>query len=333
MNATIKKLIPKPLLRLGARIVVFHRNKIAFLYDCRRYVQYSGQKMQTQEAMLAYLMLKCHSVEKGLTMPDFRYGFGENVLKELLPGCSEYLRKFDSRDPQFIKIIHTLAEYRFIHRNHPDDIPDSIATQLNELLSLFPDVNAEKIQLSFTREEFFANCNGAFDRFARSRHSIRDFSGESIPISEIEAAVTLALSSPSACNRQPVRVIAIQNRDLITEVFKLQGGNRGFGHTVDKLLIVTGLLSGYWGAKERNCVFVDGGIFTMNLAYALHFHHIGNCILNWSVEPEKDLQLHKLLNLRDDCVICSMLACGLTKDKFSVCASPRKTVDKILQIM
>lgn len=333
MNVTIKKFIPKPILRLGARIVIFRKNKAAFLYDCKRYATYSSQKMHTQETMLAYLMLKCHSIEKGLTMPDFRYGFGESVLKELLAGCSEYLQKFDVANPQFLNIIHSLAEYRSVHRNHQADIPLSIASQLDKLLSLFPDIDVREIQLPFTRENFFANCDAPFERFAWSRHSVRDFSSESIPISDIEAAVALAQSAPSACNRQPVRVIAIQDRKIIAEVFKLQGGNRGFGHTVDKLIIVTGLLSGYWGPKERNCVFIDGGIFTMNLAYALHFHHIGNCILNWSVESDKDLQLRKLLHLRDDCVVCSMIACGRVKDKFSVCASPRKTVDKIFQVM
>lgn len=109
-------------------------------------------------------------------------------------------------------------------------------------------------------------------------------------------SVGLAQNSPSACNRQPTRIHIIESEQLRNQVLELQGGNRGFGKLADTVIIISVELVGYRDVKERNNLFVDGGMYAMNLLYALHSYRIGACPLNWCYSTEQDLALRRLVS-------------------------------------
>jgi len=84
---------------------------------------------------------------------------------------------------------------------------------------------------------------------------------------------------------------------MMNKVFELQNGNRGFGHLGSAVLVFTTDLSVFQDTYERNEMYLNSGMFSMSLMYALHNHEIGSCALNWSVPISKDLALKKLLNI------------------------------------
>ena len=102
------------------------------------------------------------------------------------------------------------------------------------------------------------------------------------------------------------------NKKQIVKILEIQGGNRGFGHLTNKLIIIAAELGGFSGLSERNQAFVDGGIYAMNTLYALHYNQVAACIMNCSTSPEKDKQLRSLCKIKESEVFIAMVACGIS---------------------
>ena len=134
----------------------------------------------------------------------------------------------------------------------------------------------------------------------------------------------MAATAPSACNRQHVRVHVVDSPALRDRILEVQGGARGFGADADKLLVVAADLSAVRWAWERHDAFTNGGIFALNLCYALHHEGVAHCILHWSVPPKADATARKLLSLPAQEEIVLLVACGLPPDEFDFPASPRR---------
>ena len=88
MKELLKKMIPSTLLRW----YYVHRYSIHlrrfFLYDLKRYCQYSRRE-DLGEGKLALTIMAAHGIEKGLAMPAFRYGFGQERIEKLLQNNCE----------------------------------------------------------------------------------------------------------------------------------------------------------------------------------------------------------------------------------------------------
>jgi nitroreductase len=188
-------------------------------------------------------------------------------------------------------------------------------------------------QLHYTREGFTKANSAPFDEFSQSRHSVRNYSQEKIPLEELISAVTIAQNAPSSCNRQPVRVYIITNVDLIKEILKLQGGTRGFGDLATALFVVTSNVSLFQDLMERWQPTLNAGFFGMSLLYALHFKKIGACTLNWSEDKRKDQALRKLLNIPEFEHIHFLISCGYLPDEFDIAASKRNKATDICKII
>lgn len=77
---------------------------------------------------------------------------------------------------------------------------------------------------------------------------------------------------------------------------------------------------------------VNAGIFLMNLSYALHWHEVAHCILNWSVEPKRDWALRSLLSIPAAEEIIAVVACGAPAEEMDIAASPRRPSADILTV-
>ena len=65
---------------------------------------------------------------------------------------------------------------------------------------------------------------------------------------------------------------------------------------------------GYHAAHERNWLYVDTGILTMNMAYALQYYNIGAVILNWNMQEKHNYVFYDLLTTTEDLTISVMIA-------------------------
>jgi nitroreductase len=122
----------------------------------------------------------------------------------------------------------------------------------------------------------------------------------------------------------------VSDLDLRHRALGFQNGNRGFGDSASKLLVLTVDLSYFAGAAERNQGFVDGGMFAMSVVYALHSLGLGTCCLNWCAGSSTDRALRRELGIADCEVVLLMLVVGGLPDEFCVTRSARRDVSEVL---
>lgn len=318
----IKKLVPKILIDIRYRNFVIKKHDSYINYDKELFLEHSNVLHQdTQLKYVGRIVQLYHIIEKGLTMPEMRLGFGQPKLINLIDKCAAYQKKYDTSNIQYLHALGVIAEYKKVHEEHNFPLEESLVKKINNLLEKEKEVKITQ-QLIKTKENYFEHQFASFDNFSNSRHSIRNFSGE-VNIQQIEEAIRLAQNTPTACNRQPIRVHIIENKELIAEAFKIQNGNRGFGHLVDKLLVITADISSYQDSEERNLPYVDGGMYTMNLLYALHFNKVAAIPLNWCRTKEEDLKMRKIIPIPNSEVIIVFVGCGNLPNDFKLAVSKR----------
>lgn len=333
MKLSVKKLLGNRICVLGGRIVRAYRAIRFFLYDYLRFVKYSGcVNTTTREAMRARVIMTYHVVEKGLTMPNRRLAFGKAVIRELMHRIQAFINIYGVDDDQIKHGIGVIKEYFKLHIDSKFDTLADDSVFWNEIkvfISKYPDVKPSS-QFHFNASEFYRDVNAAFPVFAFARHTLRHYAEKDLPVERIRKAVEIAMSTPSACNRQHCRVHCVSDKDICQKLLALQGGNRGFGQYADKLLLVTTDLEDIISAGERLDAFTNGGMFLMNLCYALFYQRIAHCILNWSRQPCEDMKMRKLVpGIKPSESVVAVLSCGETPDEFDVACSPRKNVSEV----
>lgn len=149
---------------------------------------------------------------------------------------------------------------------------------------------------------------GAFEAFARSRSSVRTFTGSPVDVRQVWDAIVCAQAAPSVCNRQATRVHLFTG-DAVMAIRGLQNGNKGF-IGLNTIAVITSDLSKFLEESERNQPFFDGGLFAMLFALALHEVGLGTCFLNWCVTPEEDAHLHTFTRIPENERVLCWLAIG-----------------------
>ena len=316
------------------------RLKREYYYDINRFFKFSDYIFNNSEKRCVMRIIhRYHPIEKGLTMPKMRLGFGYENITMLISDCNEYKKnyikeRYDNKSfgyEQYSHALSTLIEYKQVHEDANYNLDKSLVKKI-EILTKEIDPDFIHTQINTTKGEYFKYSNSSFNLFLKSRYSARNFHGE-ININDIIEAIEIAKDSPSACNRQPSRVHIIESLELKTKILKLQGGNRGFGHLADKVLVVTAELAGYRDVSERNGVFVDGGLFSMNLLNALHYKKIIACPLNWCNSNSNDIKLREVLKLPQSQTVIMLIACGDAPDKFKLAYSKKNNTRSVYTIV
>lgn len=94
------------------------RYKLRYLYsyDRKRFIRHAGSlHHEEKEQKLASVIMAYHVVEKGLSMPERRLGFGHDAVLELISLIRNYSEKFPQND-QILHAISVLDAYREMHR-------------------------------------------------------------------------------------------------------------------------------------------------------------------------------------------------------------------------
>ncbi|OWV14375.1 nitroreductase family protein [Fibrobacter sp. UWB5] len=301
-------------------------------YDLARYVKYAGVfHPDTKENLEARIIHTYHGLEKGLTMPNRKFNFGHDAVSSLVELIKLYTTKFGKLEGQVEHAVGILKAYLDMHKEYDGKDSTGFWSAIHKVTDDYPLIQPA-IQPHVSSADFYKYVTSDFAKFAKSRHTLRHYTGH-VSEEEIQKAVELAMTAPSACNRQPVRVHCVCEKEMVDEVLMLQSGNRGFGKDADKVLIISGDLADVCWVDERYDTYTNCGIFIMNLCYSLFYYKIAHCVLNWSicVDPIKDRRLHELAGIPDSEVVAAMITCGKTPDVVDVAESPRKDVSEILR--
>ena len=114
---------------------------------------------------------------------------------------------------------------------------------------------------------------------------------------------------------------------------KLQGGSRGFLELANKLIIITNELGVYESTRERKQGYVDGGIYTMNLLYTLHYNKVACCVLNCCNSKKNDIKIRKIAEIKETEELVVMIACGEAVENFEIASSPRIPIENFIKII
>lgn len=303
---------------------------IGFAYDYYRYLRYGGWRRQS-ESTRGYRAVKIyHRLEKSLSFADRKPGSGTGAAKDLANFYSE--KSFSETGISLHERIGLNVLGQFIQQTEDeprDELRKARAVE-KSLAHLKAPVGGVKI---LAKTELQRGRLQDPSSFFMSRFSVREFTSEVVSEEAIKEAVRLASKTPSVCNRQAWHVYHLQDRDKIAKALSFQNGNRGFGHKIPSLLILTVDLRAFDMSTERYQHWIDGGMYAMSIVLALHAQGLASCCLNWSKGPTDDLKLRREIDVGAHHSILMMLAVGHPQEEVKVCVSARTDVREQLTLL
>ena len=293
--------------------------------------EWSTGKMQVQSRT----MFLTHQLEKGLSHKNFRYGFGLGVFEAL----GTMLTRFENADSQYLinpvykECMSAIHEYIIRHQQAGKDLSKQSQflsrEQWNRALNWEEKEGGTAILLA---KDKINNSELPFSALVQHRHSLREYSDQPVTQNELRQAVQLATAAPSACNRQPARVVEVLDQKLIAQLLNIQGGVRGYA-TPPALLLVTAKQSVFMGTNERNQGYVDGGLFSMMLLLSLESIGLASCPLHTMFDGDKDQMTRDLLHIPDDEILIMYIEVGHYPDRAMTPQSTRLPVDDVLRVV
>lgn len=306
-------------------------------YDIYFFSRHSNVfNVNTLNKMEARIILDYHSIEKGLLHKKLRFGFG----KEKIIRLQKYLNNKEVQQhlnfSQLRVAYQVVCSYYDLHKKHQYNTENylSESTYLHYKNLLKENYSQDfKAYLNFDYDTYFSNSDASFKDFSVSRKSVRNFSSQLVSDELIQKALKLATYAPSVCNRQPSKVYYIKNKSKIDQILEIQAGLEGFSKNIQQLLVVTSDVSYFYLIGERYQHYIDGGIFLMNLLYALHFYKIGACPANWAKEISDEKKIKKILPIQESEKVICIVAIGTPDSAFKTTLSKRREKQEILTII
>jgi nitroreductase len=301
-----------------------------FIYDLSLFTQHSStlQFFNSRQQRRSWIDADFHKLEKGMALKAPRPNFGKAVAQRLSKSLAEYIQDYgpDSSTGNAIKV---LSVYKAFKQEHDIDYPELFG-EIKQLTKNSATKQAQGGCIPHTKDAWLANSKIDFLKFVQSRHSMRNFSSEKVDFDLIKNAIEMAMYTPTVCNRQAVKVHAYSDENERRKVIDCQMGNAGFGEQIQVALVISVDRQCFFTAAERNQCWIDGGLFSMSLVYALHSLGLGACCLNWCADKEQDLKLKKITNISQSEAVIMMVGVGHLNEEFSVAQSPRKSLDHFL---
>jgi nitroreductase len=283
----------------------------------------------TEKADLTGILVAGHVLEKGLTMPEFRPGFGYNRVRYVIAKSLALINKYGNNRIEIQSALKDLEQYLQIHKQKGFELPEDVEKGIVNLLK-YKIIDTEPCH-SVKAIDYFKKTND-FKEFAKQRHSVRWYTKENVDNETLVEVVKLAQTAPSACNKQSTKVYIIGSDDVKAKVLNIQRGNRGFGCRANKILLVTSDME-CWNFQFRTSAFLDGGIFVQNLLYSLHCYNIVACTLNAELSPKEIRQLKDIIKLKKSEIPIAFIAVGYAPEVFLYPGSQRKKVENIIEFV
>lgn len=303
-----------------ANKILYHQKDSAKKYYTRfRKYAFLGNGCKNEYQYEALITKLYHAIEKGLSYLDFRAGFGKTNIEQLLYLLEKYAEKYDTTEFFYETALSVLTEY--IRKNKEYGYENADLEARIRALKGAPNTKGGAMEFEPYRKDAKVFD---FDAFVKSRHSIRHFSSASADIDKVISAIKLAQHTPSACNRQGWKTRVICNPNLIEKVLHNQNGNQGFGDKIGMLLVVTGDLRYFSKGREVHQVFIDGGMYAMNILHSLHYEGLATIPLSAALNDVQEKHVRNVLGIDDAEVLIMFVGVGNYPEKCITTKSSRK---------
>lgn len=163
-------------------------------------------------------------------------------------------------------------------------------------------------------------------RLFDTRHSCREFAERPVANEDLLEAVKMALRCPSACNRQPFRVYAIDPFKLAEKL-----GRDRLQYSGDRSLIITGDVRAFTKSELLDWI-VSPSIFAGYLTLSLHSLGIGSCVVRKDLVKDSfyNQTIRAITGMDESEQIILELFVGYYKDEFEVPCSNRAEAESII---
>lgn len=332
IDLTYLKQLYRPLLQ--NKISAFAIYVADAAYDFAKYLIYSGNLYairSSDQKLQSLIQMYSHKIEKRLVLNENSQILDAIHVTRLIRLLEKYSTKNDCSKATFLSAYAALAKYKERFESELQRQSRSISKYLNSFLIQYSYLNGNGfkggIKIYDSVSALTKNKEIDYDFFVQSRHSIRNFTQRSISREILNKAIEQARWTPSVCNRQPWRVHVFESANDKKKALSIQNGNDGFGDSADKILLITCDIRSFFTSRERNQCFIDGGMFSMSLIYALHASGVASCPLNLSTYSFQDFKLHKLLGIPMHETPIMMMAIGYPPNVLNVTCSQRLPVE------
>jgi nitroreductase len=303
-----------------------------YLQDMWQFTRYNSHSpLQPKLKRIAFhTVIETHTLEKGLALPRPRAFFGVQKIRTILN-----MQRRDSEREQFPRemLLGALSAYLNWNKRNENGFND-IVPQIEQFIE---QESSDGIQpCGGVREVQYPSNNLHAQEFLKSRYSSRVFDQQPLQRDVVEQIVAIAQKAPSQCNRQSSKVHVFVEQEKIQALLELQGGSKGFADYVPTLFVVTSEITAWGGPQQRNQLYVDGGLFSMQLMLAMHALGVLNCPLNLAVSNSTEWAIKRLANIPSDERLIMMIAAGfppemtVNEGSLTVAASPRRPIHQVL---
>lgn len=296
-------------------------------YWSRLHLKYNGSvAMKKDQIKLENrIRIGIHGIEKGFSFRKVRLGFGEEKIKILCGNIQEYIKRY-GEDEFVLESISTLKYY--LEKNTEAKNVGSIERLFFQLVDGLKTkvFESQKATIEIKKSDVDNVLSAIdFESFLSTRHSYRYFSPDSIDKKTLNEAFRLAEYTPTACNRQAQKVFVFEGKEK-EEVANWQVGCKGFIEEFQYLLLITVDQRAYF-QSEINQMYVDGGLYAMNLLHCLHAVGVATIPLTAGSFSGKKRELLKKYAINQYDTPIMFIAIGSRPETANVNLSKRKAFE------
>lgn len=312
--------------------VIVKRIKIyrEYLKDAKIFSKYYMEGIQQQTQLEYKILLKVHSLEKGMCLPLQR-PFGYEKCKDLIDYLTTYKNLgYDLKTTAYQMGNAIIEKWLNLYKNNGWPETDNYLIIKSYLKNSPMEIDKRiivgckvHIKPEIISENNFANV-------INSRYSVRDFSKKPLAEADVIECVEMAIKAPTACNRQMCKIYSIKNntsKDLLTKELH---GTGGFNISTVNYFVVTFDLAAFDFYGERNQGYLNSGLVAMNFANALHNKGIGSCFMQLGNTFDEEKRIKRTIGIPENERIAVILGTGYYKDESVIPCSCRKTVEEVL---
>lgn len=314
------------------RLVKKHKIWKEYFHDARLFCKYYMEECDRRGDNEYRMLMFVHNLEKGMCMPEPR-PFGHKKIISLMEMITRYENMGKSHSSSVynmsIAIIQQWVNF-YVEHGWEDD---TIFHQAKNFLDKYG-VNFADQAVGYTilkKDQLYVSQNCPFDNVIKSRRSVRTFLNKSLSEEDVLECIELANSAPTACNRQMVGIVQVENRELCDLITNTIYGAGGLSADTVTYFVITYDIRAFDYYGERNQGYFNAGLVAMNFVNALHSRGIGSCFLQWANNAEEDCFVRRRLNIPENERIAVVVAAGYYPEEMYVAKSMRKNVNEILR--
>lgn len=255
-----------------------------------------------------------HRIEKGLCMIPRKPVFASKYILSTVKNFELCLSREVLAESELNWVQDVLEQYF-----SEVEVTPSINQAREEFLKLKNNGLAGTIdkRVPFQHEELDTSSIdfSAFKTLCEKRHSVRWFKPQPVPRHIIDQAIAVAVTAPSACNRQPFQFFVFDDPEQASEIGSIPMGTAGFSDNFQCILVVVADLSAYPLERDRHIIYIDSALASMQLLLALETQGLSSCVINWPDVERLEQKMSDRLSLEVHQRPVMLIAVGYADEK------------------